>query len=303
MITRDRLEDVLNHLMFHKAIIYEEEKSHKMDQYLEVLNQRRRDDFLTSRDSVDRSIEVVFDLVISNDLDPWDIDLMEFSRLYARRMENGEIDFVVAGKLLMMAWMILRRQSEEVLTFQERMDQDRLFCADWDHDQLGLFVEAEDPHYFDQFDPECVELCEVVRHRERRPVMLVELLDAFEEARAEAKIKLERSLLRAQAENEVYDEKAHLDELERDVDEIWGRITKCGGGPITIDDISEGTRDDIIKVMVSLLFLTRMGKISIWQDDLPYGQIFFEVKIPWDIGTLEDLPQAPVAVHDGQTVM
>ena len=52
-------------------------------------------------------------------------------------------------------------------------------------------------------------------------------------------------------------------------------------------------------VFISLLFLARNGKIALWQDDLPYGQIFMEIKIPWDIGTLEDAKaaeakQAPV---------
>lgn len=299
----ESLEGVLDHLMFHKAIIYEEDRARKIDQYLHVLAHKDAEDSLSSTDETDRSIEVVFDLVISNDLDPWDIDLMEFTRLYASRMEKKGIDFIVAGKLLLMAWTILKRQSEEVLSVQERADREELFCVGWDMDSMGLFIENEDPHYFDEFDPERVELCEVVRHRTRRPVMLVELLDAFEEARIEAKVKLERALLRSEIREEVFDGKAHQEELERDVEEVWQRIVRCGGGPIGIEDICLDTKDDQIKVFISLLFLTKMGKIAIWQDDLPLGRIFFEVKMPWDIGTLEDLPEAQIEVPDGQAVM
>jgi segregation and condensation protein A len=303
MISRDRLEGVLNHLMFHKAIIYEEDRARKIDQYLDVLNKTEENDYFSFTDDTDRSFEVVFELVICNDLDPWDIDLMEFARLYAQRIENKEVDFIVAGKLLLLAWTILRRQSEEVLTFQERVDQDELFCVEWDMDSLDLFIEHQEPGYFDDFDPESVELCEVVRHKERRPVMLVELLDAFEEARKEAKIKLERALMRAQVQEEIFDEKAHQEELEKDVEEVWARILRCGSGPITIEDISNGAKDDLIMVLVSLLFLTRMGKISIWQEDLPHGKIFFEVKMPWDIGTLEDVTEAKIEVVDDKAVM
>ncbi|NYT11128.1 MAG: hypothetical protein GKC03_01080 [Methanomassiliicoccales archaeon] len=303
MISRDRLERVLDHLMFHKAIIYEEDRARKIDQYLDVLNKSEENDYFSSADDTDRSFEVVFELVICNDLDPWDIDLMEFARLYARRIENKEVDFIVAGKLLLLAWTILRRQSEEVLNFQERVDQDELFCVEWDTDSLDLFIEHQEPNYFDDFDPESVELCEVIRHKERRPVMLVELLDAFEEARKEAKIKLERALMRAQVQEEIFDENAHQEELEKDVEEVWERILRCGSGPISIDDISNGVKEDLIMVLVSLLFLTRMGKISIWQEDLPHGKIFFEVKMPWDIGTLEDVSEAKVEVVDDKAVI
>jgi len=297
MIARDGLEGVMNHLLFHKAIIYEEDSARKIDRYLEVL-ERGEGDTLSSTDQEDRSFEIVFELVLRNDLDPWDIDLMEFSRLYAQRMESREVDFIVAGKLLFMAWAILRRQSEEVLSVQERVDMDELFCLDWDMDSMDLFLNEEEPFFMGDFDPGEAELCEVVRHKERRPVMLVELLDAFEDARREAKAKLERAILRESEKEEVFDEKAHTEELERDVEEIWARITRCGGGPIAIEDICDGSKDDKIKVFVSLLFLTRMGKISLWQDDLPLGSIFLEVKMPWDIGTLEDVPEVPVEVSE-----
>jgi hypothetical protein len=31
-----------------------------------------------------------------------------------------------------------------------------------------------------------------------------------------------------------------------------------------------------------------MEKIQIWQEKLPYGEIFMELKVPWDIAQLED---------------
>jgi hypothetical protein len=31
-----------------------------------------------------------------------------------------------------------------------------------------------------------------------------------------------------------------------------------------------------------------MGKVHIWQEKPPYGEIFLEVMVPWDIAQLED---------------
>jgi segregation and condensation protein A len=300
MTPMEGVQGAMEHLLFHKAIIHEEDRARRLDRYMEVLE--GGEEQLASRDEADRSFEVVFELVLRNDLDPWDIDLMQFSRLYAARMREREVDFIVAGKLLFMAWTILRRQSEVVLSVQEREDGDELFCLDWDMDSMDLFLDDEEGFDPADLEPCRVELREVVRHKERRPVMLVELLDAFDEARRESKARLERVISRESRE-EVFDEKSHTEELERDVDEVLGRISRCGGGPITIMDICDGTREDLIKVFLSILFLTRMGKISLWQDDLPHGKIFLEVKIPWDIGTLEDVPESKAEMVEEKGAM
>jgi len=146
--------------------------------------------------------------------------------------------------------------------------------------------------------PESIELTEVVRHRGSRPVSLVELLDAFDDARKEAEANVQRQLLREAMKNAkgVFDEKAHAEDLEKDVEDVWMRIRRCGPGAVRIEDIYNCNKEDRVMVFVSLLFLAKMGKISVWQDDFPFGQILLEVKVPWDIGTLEDtaVPQAEV---------
>jgi segregation and condensation protein A len=140
-----------------------------------------------------------------------------------------------------------------------------------------------------------------VHHQSQRPVSLVELLDAFEEARADAEIAEARAKIREQMtkSDQKYDPRNHSEDLEKDVEMVWSRIMKCGNGPIVIDDIFSGGKEDRVTVFISLLFLARNGKIALWQEDLPYGQIFMEIKIPWDIGTLVDAraaeaKQAPV---------
>ena len=87
-----------------------------------------------------------------------------------------------------------------------------------------------------------VDLTEAVRHQSTRPVSLVELLDAFEEAKRDAEIQAHRQKVREAAE-------AHQREVrrqgpqrgpEKDVAETWDRILKCGNGPICIEDLFNG---------------------------------------------------------------
>ncbi len=284
-------EGVLGHLLFHKAMIDEDAGAENIDRYLNVLRESKSQ--ASPRDPLDRSIETVFELVLSNNLDPWDIDLMQFTKLYTEKVKDEEVNFVLAGKLMLMAWSILRMQSEQVLSNSETRSDS--YITDMDFDTLDLF-QPEEPRVR-LFMPEDADLDEVVRHHGTRPVTLVELLGAFEEAQREEEQNYLREKMREANRlklNAVFDTKAHNDDMERDVEDVWQRICRCGSGALNLEDIWNGGREDLVSVFMALLFLARAGKISIWQDDLPYGKIMLEVKMAWDIGTLEDIPAVPI---------
>ncbi len=296
------LDNVLGHLMFHKALIDEGHGSEKIDRYLDLLRSAEEERKIAGREPLDRSLQLVFELVLSNDLDPWDVDLMKFAKLYGQRMHQEEVDFIVAGKLMHMAWSILHMQSREVLWLNERRQE--LLCDGWDMDSLDQFIEQPQP-CIDLTVPEGVELTEVIRHRCTRPVSLVDLLDAFDTAQQEVEIAINRQRVREQLikAQERFDGKSHSDDQERDVAETWARIERCGSGPIALEDLFEGDKEDRIKVFVSLLFLAREGKIALWQDQMPFGQVYLEIKLPWDIGQLVDRPEAEVTSVPAQMVI
>ncbi|MFA5312244.1 MAG: segregation/condensation protein A [Methanomassiliicoccales archaeon] len=298
-------EAVLGHLLFHRAIIDEGDRSEKIERYMELLKQAEQGDRAVPQDPVDRAIQLVFELVLSNNFDPWDVNLMEFSRLYAKKMHGDEVNFIVAGRLMFMAWSIFRMQSQEVLTLHDRQESCELMFSDFDMDMLDEFVEDPALARIDTKVPAGVELTEAVRHHSSRPVSLVELLDAFEEAKLDVEVQLQRQRVKEVLRSKVvkFDDKAHLEDLEKDVEVTWRRIMRCGNGPIAFEDLIEGGKEDAVTVFVSLLFLCRSGKISLWQDDIPYGQISLEIKLPWDIGTMEDKASAAVPADETRAVM
>jgi segregation and condensation protein A len=280
-------ENVLGHLLFHKSIIDEGDRAEKIDRYLRLLDEAGRMEEAGAADPLDRSLLNVFELVLAEDFDPWDINLMEFSKLYAGRMCSDEFSFIVAGKLVRMAWSILRMQSREVLELNEEPCVD-LITEGWDMDSLGNMHEME--FDIDTSLPLSVNLTHAVRHPCQRPVSLVELLDAFEEAQEEIELHQEREKARlaAVAKIEKFDNKAHTEDLEKDVEETWKRILRCGPGPLVIDDLFGDDREDRVMVFVALLFLAKSGKIALWQDELPYGRICLEMKLPWEIGMVKE---------------
>ncbi len=270
-------DGVLQHLLFHKAMIDEDNGSEKIDNYLRILESASES---TSNDPLDRSIETVFDLVLNNDMDPWDIDLMRFTQLYTEKVKDSEVNFVLAGKLMLMAWSILRMQSERILINSEEREDEPIdeFYDDFSSERELLCM------------PDEVSLYEVVRRKGSRAVTLVELLEAFEEARREEEQNLSRIRVKdVKPKDEKFDTKAHNDDMERDVETVWARIMKCGPGEIDIEDIWEGGREDLVTIFMSVLFLARDGKIDLWQEEAPHGRVRLQVRIEKDIATIEDI--------------
>jgi hypothetical protein len=128
---------------------------------------------------------------------------------------------------------------------------------------------------------------EKIRHKGDRKVTLYELVEAFEEARREAESRVildqkrreARALWREQSRSNVQGA-AHKEDLEAEIREVWGRIMKLNGHPIPLRSLHTDSREDLVKALVSVLFLARESHVSIWQENFPYGPIFVQNQHP-----------------------
>ena len=285
-------ETLEQHLLFHKALIDDNVASEKIDRYLNILNEAP--DCERMQDPVDESIRTVFRLVLEQDFDPWSIDLREFVKTYTAKVNSAnKFDIIVAGKLVLMAWKVLRMQTDAT-----KMESDRKY----------------DPFEFEELEEEIVDyeptlyvpgitLRETYARTPERPVTMMELLDAFEEAREEIIASVERERVRQELkakEPKVFDNKAHKEVSESDVEAVWQQIQRIGTGAFSITELFVPNVDDNIAVFLSVLQLVRNGKLNIWQNELPYGDIMVEIKVDWMAGKLED---ADVAVKVPEAVV
>ena len=285
--------DVLNHLMFHKSIIEDDAaptREGRIEHYLKIVEEMQRGTLSASDDPFERSVATVFELVVNQQMNPWDINLIEFSKMYLARVRKAsELNLIIAGKIVYMAWEILKLQSEQVLQRVDRPEQVEMMFDGWNPDNLDIFVDPFELGTGEMLlHTEELPIDEKVRRKAERPVTLIDLLDAFEEAKKESDIRQELSKFMQKYRRPEFDDKAHKENLEEDIALVWERIQKCGQGSVPITDIYATGKEDRVKVFISILFLARMGKIQIWQEKLPYGEIFMELKVPWDIAQLED---------------
>jgi len=268
-------ESVLNHLLFHKALVSEHDGGERITRYVSMLGEIDQGMHVAVRDPFEKAVAAAFELVLEKQLDPWDLDLAQFTRMYLENVHGGPVNFVTAGKLVFMAWSILKLQSDHVLVSATPAPADEA-PADWD------FAGLQEPEDLDFNEAVLavgrLPIAEAIRRTGRRAVTLMELMDAFDEARRDAEVQLQLNALREAAVKAFapnFHDKVHSEDLSEDIGLTWGRIARFNGGSASIAQLaSPHDRWDLITIFVSVLFLAKMEKVKLWQDAYPEGDIY-----------------------------
>ena len=270
-------ETVLNHLLFHKALISEHDGSERITRYVSMLGEIDQGMHVAVRDPLEKAVAAAFELVIEKQLDPWDLDLAQFTRMYLEKVQGGPVNFVTAGKLVYMAWSILKLQSDRVLVSAAPAPAEEA-PADWD---FGGLQEPEDLDFNEAvLAAGRMPIAEAIRRTGRRAVTLMELMDAFDEARRDAEVQLQLNALREQAVKAFapnFHDKVHSEDLSEDIGLTWNRIIRFNGGAAPLSRLAAPhDRWDLITVLVSVLYLAKMEKVKLWQDAYPSGEVYVQ---------------------------
>src|SRR3990170_7439429 len=168
--------------MFHKALLNDHESGERITRYLSMVQEIEQGHYLAVGDPMEKAIAAAFELVLESQFNPWEIDLAAFTKLYIEKVrDDGVVNFVTAGKLVAMAWSILKMQSDAVVAKAEPPKPDEFFFSDWD---LGF--EGDGPpgprDYTEAVLQGRVPIQEAIRREGRRAVTLMELMEALDEA-------------------------------------------------------------------------------------------------------------------------
>lgn len=288
-------ERVLSYLIFHRSLIDDAAAPAGppalLERYLALVRDLREGIHVVISDPVQKATALLFELVINEAFDPWEIDLVRFTQAYLERIRTQDaFDFAVSGRLVYMAWSILYLQSDELLHLRAgpaAPSPGPESLADTPDDVAvdgGYLGELGSPEaaavtsaVLDRSaDP---PLEEMVCHTETRPVSLLELVSAFDTAEAEARRSLHieelRERLREQqrAPPEVL---VHGDVPERDLADAWNT---CLRHPIREEfpflelwRATEG-RDRLVAVFLASLFLARENVLELYQVELGVSDV------------------------------
>jgi len=254
-------EDVILHILAQKENLYRKEN---IEKYIEIVENR-----IFIKDGFDRAIAAVFELVIEKQINPWEIDLAAFSSLYLKKVKDEGINLIVAGKILFLAWKILRLQSEEMIRDMERREEEIYFddIPDWYGDD-EIFIQTQ------RIMKNEVVLKPKIRRKAQRKVTLVELINAFEEAKEELVKKSRRQ--KKIINPAKMEDSTHKEDIENDIKNVMEKLSKLNGEAVPLRELFDGK--DIVAVLLPLLFLAKDGLIEVWQENFPYGEIYIKLK-------------------------
>jgi segregation and condensation protein A len=281
-VPREAAEKVLRYLVFHRSLLGEDEDtSALLERYLTLVGQVKEGVHVVIADPFQKAIALLFELVMEEEFDPWEIDLVKFTQSYLERVRaDGAVNFAIAGRLVYMAWSILYLQSEAVLRNRELPPE--ATTAEPSGEGIpdeGYLPFLETPEAVDVTSAvlgsaDAPPLLEMVRHPETRPVSLLELVRAFGEAEVDARRSLRIQELRERLREEQRappEVLVHGDLPEHDLADAWEEaLRRPSGQRFRFLDLWNplSGRDRLVSVFLAALFLAREGSIALDQDDL-----------------------------------
>ncbi|MCX6775712.1 MAG: ScpA family protein [Candidatus Micrarchaeota archaeon] len=204
--------------------------------------------------------EMLFDLVVSEKLDPWNIDLVDITSKYLERVRKlQKLDLRVPANLILAASILLRFKSD-ALRFEE---EEQVV------EQQTFIDETQAP-------VEIPMLSLRTRIPRKRKVTLNELMTALEEVFEEQKRRQEKPVIR---ENMVIDIPKY--NITRQMNEVFARVKKTAdaSGLATFSSLlKERSRKEIIYTLIPLLHLAQDGKLSVFQEKF-FGEIFIQLPV------------------------
>ncbi len=258
-------EEVINHIISSKNMLYREEN---IEKYVNIIKHR-----VFIKNPFDRAIAIIFELVIEKEIDPCQIDLISFSKLYIKKLKEEGIDLFIAGKIVLMAWKILRMQSEEIIRNMERKEDETIY----DYDIPDWYGEDETFYYTQKVIQNEIPLEKKIGRMPNRKVTLVELINAFEEAKEEIEKRVKRRRSKDKEwKNVNATDITHKEDIERDMKIVMEKLSKLNGRAIPLRKLY-GNKDEMLSIFLPLLFLVKEGRIIMWQEEFPYGEIYIKL--------------------------
>jgi len=219
--------------------------------------------------------EIIYDLINTEQLDPWDIDIIILSNKYLEKISTiEEADFFVSSKVLLAASLLLRIKSEILLNRYIKSIDEILFGK---KEQQKYSLERIE---LDENIPELIPRSPLPRFRK---VTLKELMDSLNKAiitenRRIRKEIITRNTLRETAfalPKRKFSIKDKIIEVYRSLIDKFK--TDKQKNKISYDEFVNNNRDEKILSFLPLLYLEEQKKIWLEQEK-PFEEVYIWLK-------------------------
>ncbi|MSS74233.1 hypothetical protein EXS72_01180 [Candidatus Pacearchaeota archaeon] len=205
---------------------------------------------------------LIYDLINSEQLDPWDIDISILAQKYLSKIrELEEANFVISSKVLLAASLLLRLKSEILI------NRDLQLLDEAAYGKKEVKVYSQERIDLDEDIPGLVLRTPLPRHKR---VTLQELIKALSQAISTENRRIKRVLVMKQHELEAHISlPRRLFNLQDKISEIYSKLKSVfskSDERIAFSQLSSMNSEDKLMTFISLLHLDNQQKIWLEQD-------------------------------------
>jgi segregation and condensation protein A len=201
---------------------------------------------------------ILLDIVESEKMDVWSIDLCELADKYLARINSmTELDLRVPANAILASAILLKAKAK-LLRISSLEDEEE--------------KQKEMDKLIEEFIP---ELRNPRKIREGR-ISLDELVNAIEKMVQKSKQKRMKLLEREEPVFKIPFSKEDLDKRMEEVFSLIQQNLDSEGIALFSNLLKERTPKEMVSVFIPLLFLANKGKVNVWQDEF-FGEIYITV--------------------------
>ncbi len=232
---------------------------------------------------------LIYEMVRSGKIDPWDIDLTHFTKEYMNMIHKlKELNFRVSGKVVLAAAILLKLKTNGL-----RLNE--FLSMTEEEPDYAIDVEEDEEQFMDEDEQKLVKLAKHIEHNKKkeyklepniygertRKVTVFELVGALKKALEVDERRKTREIEQVEAPKLMQYKVKMVDIVEKMI-EVFERLSnhllKHRRNRVHFSKIVPSEeKKDRIWTFVPLLHLANDGKVFLHQDK-PFGDLFVEVK-------------------------
>ena len=204
---------------------------------------------------------IIYDLINTEQLDPWDLDISSLSKKYLEKVRQlEEANFFISSKVLYAASWLLRLKSE-ILIDKDIQDLDNV-----------LFGKKEEKHYVQErieLDEEIPELIVKTPLPRFKKISLDELMSALGHAIKTENRRIKKVVLTKQQEYETSlslpKKRINLQDKIKEVEKKLGEVFKNSEEKLAFTDLAGKESEERVSTFIPLLHLDTQHKVWLEQ--------------------------------------
>lgn len=216
---------------------------------------------------------LIYDLIRSEQLNPWDIDISLLSKRYIETLKKlKDANFFISGKVLLASAILLKIKSDKFVN-EDFVNFDNLLYPP-NLEELDLYEDAPNP-YINIEHPGLTIRTPLAR---KRKVSLNDLMLALRKALEVNKRKVMRRLREEEVTVRIPEKKIDISSLIKDVYNKISEFFKYKKESLTFRKlVPSEKKEDKILTLIPLLHLDNQEKINLTQEK-NFGEIFIDIK-------------------------